>query len=180
MIILDEKNFDNEVLSARRVLVYFYQESGCRFCDMMKPFIKEHSENKDLGFEIAKYAIQINPDEITTRFNLQQTVPAFFAFEDGKLVGEYRGALNFNQIPLVFTPEKLPFRPTPLVKLSLGQLLNEEALLIDRIAPIREQLGKVQAEISKRRKLAEGKLGACCGGCASGGSCEGGSCASHA
>jgi hypothetical protein len=89
-----------------------------------------------------------------------------------KIVGYWSGPLNADQIPLVFTPEKLPHRPMQVSAMTMVQLMTEEANIIDRIAPMREQLGKVQAEIKKRKKLAIDSLSACCDSCADGKPCD--------
>jgi thioredoxin-like negative regulator of GroEL len=170
--VLNEENFEKFITETKKVLVFFYRESGCSFCDKMKPVIDSLVlEEKD--FLVAKYALAASPDSINQKYPIER-FPTYYAFVDGKPVGKQEGAMPMDQLFLTFTPEKLPPKQVPVEKATMLQLLSDEAILIDQIAPIRLQLSKIQKEIAKRKKLAIGSLEACCDGCASGGSCESG------
>jgi thioredoxin-like negative regulator of GroEL len=170
MILIDVNNFDNFISSEKKALVFFYRENGCSFCDQMKPIIDAY-HNDD--FAVGKYALG-KPDAVTSKFQFKN-IPAFFAFVDGKLVGQYEGVLTKEQLPLVFTPDQLPKKIAPTVETAtLLQLMTDEANLIDQIAPLRLHLAKIQKEMAKRRKGAMGDLEPCCDGCATGGGCESG------
>ncbi len=172
MIILDEKNFEQEIAHFEKVLVFFYRESGCVFCNKMKPIVESLSMKEDLGFVVAKYELGSQPDSINNKYPINR-FPTFYAFDKGEVVGKYEGALEEEQLPLVFTPDLLPqpSKSIAIEKASLLQLMTDEANLIDQIAPMRSHLAKIQKEISNRKKLAEGKIGSCCDSCADGGSC---------
>jgi len=173
MIILDANNFKEFISTEKKVLVFFYREKGCSFCDKMKPIVEQLSEVENLDFIVAKYVLADSPDAINAEYPIER-FPTFYAFVDGKPVGKYEGTLSLEQLPLVFTPERLPQKAIPLDKATMLQLITDEANLIDQIAPIRSHLAKIQAEIARRKKLAEGKIGSCCESCSDGGSCSGG------
>lgn len=168
MLELNEKNF-KELTATGKVLVFFYREKGCSFCDQMKPVFEELEGD----FEKAKYELGPTPDTITT--GLVESFPTFAAYVDGKLVGVQVGAMSAEKVAQTFEngfPEKKPAQ-IPIEKASLAQLITDEMALIDQIGPMRKHLAKIQKEIEKRKKLAMGKVD-CCDSCSDGGECSGG------
>jgi thiol-disulfide isomerase/thioredoxin len=168
MLELNDKNF-KELTEAGKVLVFFYREKGCSFCDTMKPIFEELEGD----FVKAKYQLGPTPDSITQ--GLVESFPTFAAYENGKLVGVQVGAMEIEKLAKTFEngfPEKKPAQ-IPLEKASMIQLISDEATLIDQIGPLRSHLAKIQKEIAKRKKLAMGKVD-CCDSCSDGGDCNGG------
>lgn len=168
MLELNASNFKQETEKGK-VLVFFYREKGCGFCDKMKPVFEELEGD----FIKARYAIGQDVDPIAQEF--APVVPTFAAFIDGKLVGMQLGAMPPEKVIETFNngfPEKKAVQ-IPLAKATMQQLLNDEAVLIDQIGPLRSHLAKVQKEIERRKKLAMGKVD-CCDSCADGGECSGG------
>lgn len=167
MLELNEKNFV-ESIKEGRVLVFFYRESGCRFCDEMKPVFEELEGD----FVKAKYKLGAGPDSVTK--DVVVNFPTFGAYIDGKLVGTQEGAMPADKVAATFEAGFIQRKPKqiPLAQASYAQLLTDEAYLIDQIGPMRAHLAKIQKEIEKRKKLAMGKVD-CCDSCADGGKCEG-------
>lgn len=167
MIELNEENFKEETVQGK-VLVFFYRESGCSFCDKMKPIFEE----LDGDFVKAKYKLGSGPDSITG--DIVKNFPTFAAYVDGKLVGTQEGAMSAEKCAATFVNGFIESKPkqVSLDKAAYSQLLADEAFLIDQIGPMRMHLAKVQKEIAKRKKLAMGKLD-CCDSCSDGGECEG-------
>lgn len=171
MLELNEKNF-KELTATGKVLVFFYREKGCSFCDQMKPIV-EGLEDLVIDFDVAKYKLGAAPDTVTQ--GLVESFPTFAAYEDGKLVGVQVGAMSEEKLLQTFEngfPQKKPTQ-IPIEKASLAQLITDEMSLIDQIGPMRKHLAKIQKEIEKRKKLAMGKVD-CCDSCADGGECSGG------
>lgn len=171
-IIADEKSFKSVIEGKEKVLVFFYVEKGCGFCDKMRPVMDEISDEMDVVFykcsDDLKTAI---PDSVTK--DLVKAFPTFAAFENGKLIAAQSGGMSKEQVLNTFHPEMLPKKAKPLAQATMLELLTDEANLIDQIAPLRSHLAKVQKEIEKRKKQAMGKVD-CCDSCADGGECSGG------
>jgi len=169
---LSEKNF-KEKTKAGKVLVFFYRESGCSFCDKMKPVFEELEGD----FVKAKYKLGQSVDSITN--GVVQNFPTFGAYVDGVLVGTQEGAMSAEKCAATFDNgfivRKSAQAPAqiPVEKASLVQLLTDEAQLIDQLGPMRQHLNTIQKEIERRKKLAMGKID-CCDGCAEGNGCGGG------
>jgi thiol-disulfide isomerase/thioredoxin len=149
MLVLNEKNFI-DLTAAGKVLVFFYREKGCSFCDDMKPVFEELEGD----FLKAKYELGPTPDSITK--GLVESFPTFAAYVDGKLVGVQAGAMPADKIAKTFENgfNEKKSEQVPLEKATLMQLIADEAFLIDQIAPIRVHLNAIQAEIKKRKELA--------------------------
>jgi len=185
MIEAVEKNFDELVLKSQDpVLVMFYREKGCSFCDSMKPIIEKYAEAHP-EVKVVKYALAQQPDSVNVEYPVKR-FPTFYAFKDGKVVGTQEGAMPMDQLHLTFTPDKIPAKPqvsqVPVAKATMAQLLTEEANLLDAIASIRGHYMEVKREINKRRKAVaewDAKADSCCDSCADGGPCEGGGCGDH-
>lgn len=136
MLELNEKNFA-ESIKKGRVLVFFYRESGCRFCDEMKPVFEELEGD----FVKAKYKLGAGPDSVTK--DVVVNFPTFGAYIDGKLVGTQEGAMPADKVAATFEAGFIQRKPKqiPLAQASYAQLLTDEAYLIDQIGPMRASPG---------------------------------------
>jgi thiol-disulfide isomerase/thioredoxin len=148
---LNEDNFKNHVSEQEKILVFFYREKGCSFCDKMKPVVAEYAKDSVVGY----YKLGNSPDSITS--GLVDRFPTFVAYEKGLAVGKQEGAMSIEQLALTFTPEKLQAKstqqqPVSILQAPLVQLLTEEANVIDQIAPLMTYLKEVRAEIRRRKK----------------------------
>lgn len=165
---LNKENFKEEIAKHQAILVYFYQEKGCRFCDLMKPYMDKYSEENVLGM----YKLGDFPDAITKEFCPNQAVPKYWAFVEGQPVGFQSGAMPIEDVVLAFTPDKIPPKQLPLEKMSLTNLVADEMAMIDAVAPMMSHLKKIQKEIKKRKMMLVDEP--CCDSCADGGTCSGG------
>jgi len=145
ILILNETTFEKALQDNPKLLVFFFREKGCSFCDKMKPIIHELG-NEEKDYVLAEYALGTSPDSINAKYPIER-FPTLYAFVDGKVVGKQEGSMPKEQVALTFTPEKLPPKQIPITNLSMLQLMTDEANLIDQIAPIRAHLAKVQKEI---------------------------------
>jgi hypothetical protein len=152
---LIESNFKKHISEQNKILVFFYREKGCSFCDKMKPVVAEYAKNNVVGY----YALGNSPDSITS--GLVDRFPTFVAYEKGLAVGKQEGVLTVEQLDLTFTPDKIPEKqagqvqqPVTIEQAPLMQLITEEATTIDQIAPLMTHLKAVRAEIRRRKKAA--------------------------
>lgn len=152
---LNEKNFKDQINDKDKILVFFYIEKGCSFCDKMKPIVAKYAESNTVGM----YKLGQAPDSITE--DIVQRFPTFVAYEKGLAVGKQEGAMSIEQLALTFTPDKIPSKdpgpqpgPVTIETAPMVQLLTEEANLIDQVAPLLDHLAKVRAEIRRRKRAA--------------------------
>lgn len=185
MLDVNEKNFEKEVEQSKgHVLVFFYRESGCSYCDKMKPIVDEYQKAHP-EVKVVKYKLGSQPDSINAKYPIER-FPTFYAFIDGVAVGKQEGAMPLEQLHLTFDPDKIPAKQArspqqkgeqiPLEKASLAVLLQEEANMIDAIANIKNHYLAVKKEIKRRREATkewDKLVDACCDGCADGHGCEG-------
>ena len=146
MLKLNEQNFKAEI-SGKKIVVMFYRESGCSFCDKAKPIFEAYQGN-----EKGMYALGQVPDSINEEFPIER-FPTFYAFEDGKVAGKFEGVPTHEKLDALFKPGETA-KPTKIEDFAMPVLVSDELLLIDQIAKLKGHLNAVQAEIKKRRELA--------------------------
>ena len=160
MLTSTEKTFKDDVLaSTKPTLVFFYRESGCSFCDKMKPILAEYALAHP-EVNTVKYALGQSPDSINAEYPIER-FPTYYAFKDGVVVGKQEGAMSIEQLHLTFTPELLNQQPQAseqitIDKATLLQLLTEEANLIDIIAGLKMKYQALKSEINRRRDSVKG------------------------
>lgn len=142
---LNESNF-KESIAGKKVIVMFYRESGCSFCDQAKPIFKEYAEQSQ--YDCAMYALGNVPDKINQEFPIER-FPTFYAFDNGQAVNKIEGVPSFEKLDAMFAPKKIKIEEA-----ALSILIQDELVLIDQVAAIKMQLNAVQAEIKKRKELA--------------------------
>ena len=142
MINLNVENFKQEI-AGKKIIVMFYRESGCGFCDKAKPIFKSYE-----GIETGMYELGNSPDAINIEFPIER-FPTFYAFDDGKVVNKIEGVPTHSQLNSMFEPKSVKIEEAPL-----SMLIADECKLIDQIAGIKIHLNNVQAEIKKRKELA--------------------------
>jgi thiol-disulfide isomerase/thioredoxin len=150
MLILNEKNFAQELKKHPQVLVFFYREKGCSFCDKMKPIFDEHNA----PYVKAKYELGPTPDSVTG--GLIERFPTFVAYAYGELVGKQEGVLTGEQLDNTFDPEKLQPKQLAVKEAPLHILMSDELKLIDQIYVLKRGLKEIQEEIAMRRGLVNG------------------------
>jgi thiol-disulfide isomerase/thioredoxin len=163
---LNEENFKKHIAEQEKILVFFYRESGCSYCDKAKPLVAEYAKDNVVGY----YRLdpvnpktgksELKPDSITS--GLVDKFPTFVAYENGLAVGKRAGATTLEQLAGTFnlgsdtSKDKDVAQPGPLTieKATLSQLVAEEYFLIDKIGPLKENLKAVRNEIKRRKQLA--------------------------
>lgn len=150
MLILNEKNFKEELSKHPQVLVFFYTEKGCSICDKMKPVFKNHNA----PYVKAMYELGPTPDSITG--GLVERFPTFVAYAYGEMIAKQEGVLSGEQIDNTFNPEKIPPKKIPVKEAPMAILIADEMKLIDQIYGLKLALNEVQAEIQKRKSTVNG------------------------
>ncbi|HND36770.1 MAG TPA: thioredoxin family protein [Nitrosomonas sp.] len=148
MLELNEQNFDKALQENEQLLVFFYREKGCSFCDKMKPVVEKYAETRP--FTVAKYALGQTPDSVNEKFPIER-FPTFYAFQKGQVISKLEGTQTEAKLDSMFAPKIVPIEEAPL-----SMLLNDEVKLIDAIYPMMLDLKKVQAEIKKRKEIFNG------------------------
>lgn len=157
IIELNEKNFQEEIAKYPKVLVFFYRQKGCSFCDKMKPIVDEYSL-KTPDVVVAKYALGQAPDSITE--GVVERFPTFVAYVDGVPVGKQEGAMSIDKLANTFNAgqSEQEKQPVPVEQASSAQLLTDRLSIIDQISVLRTHLNKIDVELAKRERLVyEGK-----------------------
>lgn len=86
---INSVEFDSEVLAAKQpVLVDFYSQS-CGPCRMMAPVLQEWENEANGAVKIVK--VDIGEEQNLASSYRVNAVPAFFAFSNGKCVGQTLG-----------------------------------------------------------------------------------------
>lgn len=142
MMHLTELNFMKSIQD-KKIIVMFYREEGCSFCDKAKPVFESYEGN-----EKAMYALAMAPDSINEKFPIER-FPTFYAFENGKPVNKIEGVPTHEKLDQMFAPKGLRPEQAPML-----MLLNDKAVLIDKIAELKMHLNNVISEIKKREDLA--------------------------
>jgi len=150
MLELNEQNFDQAVKENEQMLVFFYREKGCSFCDKMKPVVEEYSKNRP--FTVAKYALGQVPDSVNEKFPIEP-FPTFYAFQKGQVIGKTEGVKTAQELDALFNPRP---KVVPVEEAPLAMLLNDEIKIMDMVYPMLQDLKKIQAEIKKRRDAFNG------------------------
>jgi thiol-disulfide isomerase/thioredoxin len=156
IIELNEKNFNEYIAKHEKVLVFFYREKGCSFCDKMKPIVDEYAL-KTSDVVVGKYSLGSAPDSITE--GLVERFPTFVAYVDGLPVGKQEGSMTMQKMADTFNVQQSKNEqviPVAVENASYAQLLADKHVIIDQITSLRIHLNKLDAEISKREHLVYG------------------------
>jgi len=105
-IVLNDKNFEEEVLNSELpVLVDFWAE-WCPPCLMVAPAVEEISRKYAGRLKVGKLNVDENP--LTSAKYGIQSIPTFIIFKDGKMLGQTVGAM-----------------PKEVFEAKIGEILNE-------------------------------------------------------
>lgn len=95
-IVLNDQNFENEVLNSNTpVLVDFWAE-WCGPCRALAPVIEEIAEDYDGKIKVGKLNVDENPGA-PSAYEIR-SIPTLIVFKDGAIVDRVVGALPKNQI----------------------------------------------------------------------------------
>lgn len=142
MIKLDELNFF-ESIKDKKIIVMFYREEGCSFCDKAKPVFESYEGN-----EKGMYALGMAPDSVNEKFPIER-FPTFYAFNNGEAVAKLEGVPTHEKLDRMFAPKIIKPEEAPM-----AMLINDRAILIDKIAELKVHLNNVVYEIKRREDLA--------------------------
>jgi len=105
-IVLNDENFEKEVLNSEvPVLVDFWAE-WCAPCLMVAPAIEEISQKYAGRLKVGKLNVDENP--LTSAKYGIQSIPTFIIFKNGKVLGQTAGAM-----------------PREALETKIGEILNE-------------------------------------------------------
>ena len=105
-IVLNDGNFEEEVLNSELpVLVDFWAE-WCAPCKMVAPAIEEISRKYAGRLKVGKLNVDESP--LTSAKYGIQSIPTFIIFKNGKVVGQAAGAM-----------------PRETLEAKIGEILNE-------------------------------------------------------
>lgn len=105
-IVLNDENFEEEVLKSELpVLVDFWAE-WCAPCLMVAPAIEEISRKYAGRLKVGKLNVDENPI-ISAKYGIQ-SIPTFIIFKKGKVLGQTAGAM-----------------PREALEAQIGEILNE-------------------------------------------------------
>ena len=96
VLILEENNFEEEVLKANgKILVDFYAD-WCGPCKMMAPIIEEIAEEVKETVKVGKVNID-NNQELAIKYDVM-SIPTIMIFENGKAIKTFIGVTDKQEI----------------------------------------------------------------------------------
>lgn len=157
-MIITPDQFEAEVLkSDKPVLVKFFVEKGCRFCEQYTPvfsaFEAAHPEIKCV--EIGKPELKSQPDPIIAKYNPKDSYPTTVSFINGQFINKAGGVLNEEQLlQLLKTLQNISDEELMTQKFDLGvEIAKKDKEMFE----IKNQALKVENEILRRQALFQTK-----------------------
>ncbi len=96
VLILEENNFEEEVLKANgKILVDFYAD-WCGPCKMMAPIIEEIAEEVKETVKVGKVNVD-NNQELAIKYDVM-SIPTIMIFENGKAIKTFIGVTDKQEI----------------------------------------------------------------------------------
>lgn len=96
VLILEENNFEEEVLKANgKILVDFYAD-WCGPCKMMAPIIEEIAEDVKETVKVGKVNVD-NNQELAIKYDVM-SIPTIMIFENGKVIKTFIGVTDKQEI----------------------------------------------------------------------------------
>ena len=96
VIILNEKNFEEEVLNSTKPVLIDFWASWCGPCKMMSPVIDSLAE--EMGEKVKVCKINIDEEQnLAVKYNVM-SIPTFVVLKDGKEVGRSIGVQDKEEI----------------------------------------------------------------------------------
>ncbi|HYV33817.1 MAG TPA: thioredoxin [Candidatus Limnocylindria bacterium] len=89
-VVLDEKNFDKEVLTSDLPVMVDFWAVWCGPCKVLSPIVEELAEEYKGKVKVGKVNVDEN-NSLAMRYNVM-SIPTLKFFKGGKVVGELIGA----------------------------------------------------------------------------------------
>ena len=88
--ILDEKNFDQEVLTSKLPVLVDFWAIWCGPCKVLSPIVEELANEYEGKIKVGKVNVDEN-NNLAMKYNVM-SIPTLKFFKDGKMIGELIGA----------------------------------------------------------------------------------------
>ena len=96
IIVLNDENFENEVLNSETPVLVDFWAQWCGPCRALAPVIEEIAEEYGDKLKVGKLNVDENPGA-PSAFEIR-SIPTLIVFKDGAVVDRVVGALPKNQI----------------------------------------------------------------------------------
>lgn len=100
VIILDDKNFEQEVMKSDQPVLVDMYSSWCPPCQLMHPIMDEIAEKFSGKIKVGKLNVEENR-EIPSLYKVE-AIPALFIFQQGEIIDKMVGA-----VPIEVLEEKI-------------------------------------------------------------------------
>lgn len=90
IVVLDEKNFDQEVLQSKLPVMIDFWAVWCGPCKVLSPIVEELAAEYKDRLKVGKVNVDEN-NQIASKYGIM-SIPTLKFFKSGKLVGELIGA----------------------------------------------------------------------------------------
>jgi len=95
VIVLNNDNFDSEVLKSDKPVLVDFWASWCGPCRMVSPIVDEIAE-ENADIKVCKVNVDEN-QELAAKYSVM-SIPTLIVFKDGKIANQMVGAKPKNQI----------------------------------------------------------------------------------
>lgn len=95
VIVLNNDNFDSEVLKSDKPVLVDFWASWCGPCRMVSPIVDEIAEEND-DIKVCKVNVDEN-QELAAKYSVM-SIPTLIVFKDGKIANQMVGAKPKNHI----------------------------------------------------------------------------------
>lgn len=91
---INEKNFEQEVLESKGIVIVDFYGTWCMPCKMLAPIVEKVVEEKNL--KLAKVDVDEN-EKLVRQFNIM-SVPTLLIFKDGKHINTSTGVISESRL----------------------------------------------------------------------------------
>ena len=95
-IVLNDNNFEEEVINAKGLVLVDFYADWCGPCKMMSPIIEEIAEETKDSLKVGKLNIDESP-EVSSDFGIM-SIPTLLIFKDGEIAKSFIGVTSKNDI----------------------------------------------------------------------------------